>query len=99
MLKDAQKNDIVFSQQGINILVASSSTLEASAQDTLKLTGKEIAELREALRVSIGNHADKLTNEDLSEFGISMLEATAIVLRAKYTKRKALQLEGNKLIK
>ena len=63
----------------------------------LTFAPKELMGLREALRISIGDHADKLTNEDLSEFGISMLEATAIVLRAKYAKRKALPLEEHKL--
>lgn len=49
---------------------------------------KEIAKLREMLHISIGNHVDKLTEDDLNEFGTSMLQVTAIVLKAKYLQTK-----------
>ena len=50
---------------------------------------KEIAELREVLRISIGSSADRITEENLSEFGATMLHATAIVLKAKHLHREA----------
>ncbi|MDO8565826.1 MAG: hypothetical protein Q7S04_01400 [Candidatus Moranbacteria bacterium] len=51
-------------------------------------SAREIAKLRDVLRISIGKHADELTEEDLSEFGASMLHATALVLKVKYSQRK-----------
>ena len=45
----------------------------------------EIAKLREVLRISLGKHVDRLSDEDLSEIGSSMLQATAIVLKAKHS--------------
>jgi len=53
----------------------------------LSFSSKEISNLREVLRSSIGNSADEFTNNDLNEFGSSMLEATAIVLKAKYLQK------------
>ena len=53
----------------------------------LSFSSKEISNLREVLRASIGNSADEFTNNDLNEFGASMLEATAIVLKAKYLQK------------
>ena len=58
----------------------------------INLNAKEIAKLREVLRLSIGSHVDTFTTEELKEFGSSMLQATAVVLKAKYLKKK-LQLE------
>ncbi len=58
----------------------------------LNFNAKEIAKLREVLRLSIGSHVDTFTTEELKEFGSSMLQATAVVLKAKYLKKK-LQLE------
>lgn len=58
-------------------------------------SAKEIAKLREVLRISIRNHADELTEEKLSEFGTSMLCATAVVLKAKYLRKKH-HLKSNK---
>lgn len=52
------------------------------------LSAKETAELREVLRIQLGRHADMLSDEDLSDFGITMLQATAIVLKAKYSRTK-----------
>lgn len=51
-------------------------------------SAKEIAELREALRISLGSYADKLKDEDLSELGSTLLQATAVVLKAKWTSKK-----------
>ena len=56
---------------------------------SLSFSAKEIAELREVLRISIGDRTDRLTEEDLSEFGTSMLLATAVVLKTKYSNKKA----------
>jgi len=53
----------------------------------ISFNSKEISELREVLRLSIGNSTDDLTENDLNEFGSSMLEATAIVLKAKYLQK------------
>jgi len=55
-----------------------------TSSDHPSFNAKEIAELREVLRISIGGRADKLTDEDLSEFGATMLQATAVVLKAKH---------------
>ena len=54
----------------------------------LSFSAKEIKGLREILRLTVGDHADKLTNEHLNEFGASMLLATAVVLKAKHLKGK-----------
>lgn len=50
----------------------------------LQFSPKELADLCDALRVSIGSNADKLTDSQLSQFGTSMLLATSVVLKAKY---------------
>ncbi len=52
--------------------------------------GKELAKLREVLRVSLGNYADNFSEDDLREFGASMLYATAIVLKVKYLNKNNL---------
>ena len=49
---------------------------------------EEISRLREVLRLTLGKHVDRLSCEDLSEFGASMLQATAIVLKARYLRSK-----------
>lgn len=53
-------------------------------------SAKEIAELRDVLRISLADHADALTEADLSDFGASMLQATAVVLKAKYMQKRLL---------
>ncbi len=50
----------------------------------MKLSKKELDELREVIRQSIGDQVDKFTEEDLCDFGMSLLEATAAILKAKY---------------
>ena len=57
-------------------------------RDYASFSAKEIKGLREILRLTVGDHADKLTNEHLNEFGASMLLATAVVLKAKHLKGK-----------
>lgn len=54
----------------------------------LHFDAKEIVRLRETLRISIGSHADRFTEDDLIEFGTSVLRATAIVLKAKYLRNE-----------
>ena len=54
----------------------------------LNFNAKQITKLREILRLSIGSHVDTFTTEELKEFGASMLQATAVVLKAKYLKKK-----------
>jgi len=53
----------------------------------MKLAKNELDELREVIRQSIGHHADKFTEEDLNEFGIAVLQATAATLKAKHNSR------------
>ena len=53
----------------------------------MKLSKGEINELREIIRQSIGHYADVFTEEDLNEFGIAVLQATAAILRAKHNSR------------
>lgn len=57
-------------------------------RDCVSFSAKEIKNLREILRMTIGNHADDLTKEHLNEFGASMILATAVVLKAKHLKGK-----------
>ena len=52
-------------------------------QSSMTLDVKERDELREVLRLSIGDHVSKFSEEDLDDFGMTMLEVTAIVLKAK----------------
>lgn len=59
----------------------------------LFFSAKEIARLREVLRISLGGNADQLTEEELSEFGRTMLEATTIALKAKATKVLPLEIK------
>ncbi len=66
------------------------------ARDYPSFSPKEIAGLRKVLLISIGVRANELTEEDLREFGASMLQVTAIVLKAKYSQRKV-QLETIKI--
>lgn len=63
-----------------------------ATKSLLKLNTKQLSELREVLRLSIGNHADKFSEEDLDDLGMTFLEATAIAL-----KRKALLATQKKL--
>jgi hypothetical protein len=55
----------------------------------MRFSKKELNELREAVRASIGAHADTFTDEDLADFGMSLLEATATILKAKYNLKKS----------
>ena len=59
------------------------------SDNDISFNAKEIAKLREVLRPLIGKRIDGLPDEDLSEFGGSMLRATAIVLKAQYLRRKS----------
>jgi hypothetical protein len=52
-------------------------------------SAKEKDKLREVLRISLGDRADELSNDDLSDFGASMLLTTALVLKARYLNKKA----------
>jgi hypothetical protein len=54
----------------------------------MRLDKKDIDELRDVVRLSIGAHADTFTDEDLADFGMSLLEATAIILKAKYNLKR-----------
>ena len=50
----------------------------------MKLSKKELDELREVIRLSIDHYADVFTDEDLADFGMSLLQATAAILKAKH---------------
>jgi hypothetical protein len=50
----------------------------------MKLTKKQLYELRIIIVNSIGEEANNLTDEDIDEFGISLLEATVALLKAQY---------------
>jgi hypothetical protein len=78
--------DSVFVSENIIIEVI---IVMVAAISGFSLNAKESDSLREVLRISIRNHADELTEGDLNEFGISMLETTAVVLKAKYLNRKS----------
>lgn len=56
---------------------------------TLKLGEKERLELREVLRLSIGDHVSKFSEEDLDDLGMTLLEATAIALKARHSQKSA----------
>jgi hypothetical protein len=57
-------------------------------KNQISFSAKEIHVLREVLRISLGKHVDKLTEEDLIDFGSTMLRVTAIVLKAEYLRKK-----------
>ena len=82
-------HDSIFISEEMTIRVI---TIKIAPSGCLSFSAKEIATLRAVLHNSIGAHADKLTVEELSEFGASMLNATAVVLKTKYLNRKV-QLE------
>lgn len=59
------------------------------AYDSSVLGEKERLELREVLRLSIGDHVNKFSEEDLDDLGMTLLEVTAIVLKARAVQHKA----------
>lgn len=58
--------------------------------ENIFLSVKEIVELREVLRISLGKHVDMLSNEDLSDIGSTMLQVTANALKAKHSQAKTI---------
>lgn len=63
------------------------------ATGSLSFSPKEIVALREVLRKSIGDRATSFNDNELVEIGASLLQATAIALKAKYAKRKQLDIK------
>ena len=59
-------------------------------KSTLKLGEKERLELREVLRLSIGDRVHMFSEEDLDDLGTTFLEATVIALKAKQSQKKTL---------
>lgn len=57
-------------------------------EDELLLNTKEVAEVREILRITLGKHVDKLSDEEVNDFASTMLRVTAIVLKAKHLRTK-----------
>jgi hypothetical protein len=70
------------------VIVVEIIIVTVAIRDCLSFSAKEIKNLREILRMTVGHHADELTKEHLSEFGASLLLATAVVLKAKHLKGK-----------
>ena len=53
----------------------------------MKLGEKERLDLREILRLSIGDHVSEFSEEDLDDLGMTLLEATAIALKARHSQK------------
>lgn len=58
-----------------------------SAKSSLILDEKVRLDLREVLRLSIGDNVSTFSEEDLDELGVTLLEATAIALKAKHSQK------------
>jgi hypothetical protein len=56
--------------------------------DSISFKTEELSGLREVLRISIGKHVDILSDEDLNDFGVTMLRLTAIVLKSKHPQKR-----------
>src|ERR1035437_7240258 len=56
-------------------------------QPSKKLDVKERDELREILRLSIGDRASEYSEEDLNDLGMTMLEVTAVALKAMHSEK------------
>jgi hypothetical protein len=83
-------DSIIVSESWVRVEIA---TIRIYDNGYIYFGQKEIAKLREVLRASIKNYADCLSDDDIEEFGNSMLQATAVILKAKYSSRKS-QLES-----
>ena len=55
---------------------------------SMVLGEKESFGLREVLRLSIGDHVNEFSEEDLDELGMTLLEATAVALKARAEQHK-----------
>ena len=60
-----------------------------STKSSMVLNEKERLELREVLRLSIGDHVSKFSEEDLDDLGMTFLELTAIALKAMHSEKSA----------
>lgn len=58
-------------------------------KSSLVLGEKERLDLREVLRLSIGDHVSKFSEEDLDDLGVTLLEATAVALKARHLQKNA----------
>lgn len=63
---------------------------ERVSESSVGLDEKERLELREVLRLSIGDHVSKFSEEDLNDFGMTLLELTAIALKAMHSEKCAI---------
>jgi hypothetical protein len=54
----------------------------------MELTCTEIIKLREVIRKSIGDYSDRLSDEEVCELGMTLLQMTAVILKAKSLLRK-----------
>ena len=55
---------------------------------SMVLGEKESFGLREVLRLSIGDHVNEFSEEDLDELGMTLLEATAVALKERAEQHK-----------
>lgn len=61
---------------------------------SMELSSVEILRLREVIRKSIGDYSDRLSDEEVCELGIILLQTTAVALKARYQKTKISRLVG-----
>ncbi len=57
----------------------------ASGASSMMLDEKERLDLREVLRLSIGDHVSGFSEGDLDDLGVTLLEVTAIALKTKHS--------------
>ncbi len=60
---------------------------EQVTESSVSLDEKERLELREILRLSIGDRVSEYSEEDLNDLGMTMLELTAIALKAMHSEK------------
>ena len=60
------------------------ASLSINLFKNILLSYKSLKDLREVLRLNIGDNIDNFSDEDLNEFAQAMLKATAVALKANY---------------
>ena len=56
-----------------------------SAKPSMVFCEKERLDLREVLRLSIGDNVSEFSDEDVDELAVTLLEVTAIALKARHS--------------
>lgn len=54
----------------------------------MELSNSDIVKLREVLQKSIGDYSDQLSDQEVGELGITLLQTTAVILKAKCDLRR-----------